>query len=210
MATFSEVVSDHESKILSLLTDDRALLDSPVTLVHLWNALSLIRLASGAVGGGGGTGGGGGGLTTLQATDLLARVGSNNATANIAGSQSAQLRALGDLLTSIDRSLTKPTPNFPWLSSESLSITDNTVTSLPNVPAKAVQAFIQYQYSDESVRRVAMSTLNSSAPTQALGSGWVEYNDSIVSINTRAEILAYRVRRLDTLGTLYIRVAYYG
>jgi hypothetical protein len=140
----------------------------------------------------------GGGIATPA---LMARLGTNGDAANVAGSQAAQLRFIGEALS-------KPAPSLPWLSSAAFSVSDGTVTALPSIHASATQAIIQFQYADEDVRRVARSTINGVDPTQT--DGWFEYNDSTVSLNTRGEVTAYRLRRLDGLGTLSGRVAYYG
>jgi hypothetical protein len=95
-----------------------------------------------------------------------------------------------------------------WLASTELSLSTDAVAALPAIPAAAKQAVLQFQYSDENTGRVARARIDGQNPTQT--TGWFEYNDQTITLSTRAEVLAYRIRRLDGLGTLTVRIAYYA
>jgi hypothetical protein len=95
-----------------------------------------------------------------------------------------------------------------WLSSTELTLSTDAVAQLPSIPAAAKQAVLQFQYLDETTERVARARIDGQDPTQT--TGWFEYNDQTITLSTRAEVLAYRVRRLDGLATLTIRIAYYA
>jgi hypothetical protein len=95
-----------------------------------------------------------------------------------------------------------------WLASTELALSTDAVAQLPSIPAAAKQAVLQFQYSDETTERVARARIDGQDPTQT--TGWFEYNDQTITLSTRAEVLAYRIRRLDGLGTLTIRIAYYA
>jgi hypothetical protein len=136
-------------------------------------------------------------LTPSQSTALLTRMGTNGAVSDASGSQASQLRTIAEALV-------RP----PFISSSTFSLSDDSVIGLPDIPVTAVCAEIQFQLGDETVNRVARSTINGTPPTETLG--FFEYNDAFTIIYARAEVLAYRTRRLDGLGTLNVRIAYYG
>lgn len=94
------------------------------------------------------------------------------------------------------------------LLSQVFSINDSSVNRLPNIPDKAIQAIIQFETEDRTIARVARSKINGQDPTET--DGWLEFNEASITLNTRPEILAYRLRRLDGVTSLRGSVAFYG
>jgi hypothetical protein len=97
---------------------------------------------------------------------------------------------------------------LPWLLSASMVLSTSEVAKLPDIPTTASKAVIQFEVADETVLIVARSKINGEDPTEI--DGWQEFNNAIATVDTRAELLAYRVRKLNAVGDVRIRIGYYG
>lgn len=93
-----------------------------------------------------------------------------------------------------------------YISTEQLPLTA-AVASL-TVPPTATYAEIQFEHSDENVFRVARSTIDGTPPTNTLGD--LRFNEEQKVYSSRAELLAFQIRRLDSIADLSLRIKYYG
>jgi len=99
------------------------------------------------------------------------------------------------------------TLTFQQLISEEVITVGTDVVSL-NPPVNALTAFLRLEHSNQTILRVARSTVSGVDPTET--DGIYRFNDEDIQLTTSEEVNNFRLRRLDSIADLRLTVRYYG